>query len=117
MPAAAELLSPELVLVDAELAGDRRVPLPAPPDASSSLWEPAPYRERPPESDSAEADEDAIGEARTRLVEAGIASDVLGSLVRARKGFRRRATLIPASAAATSVALLVLQLYLEHGRL
>jgi hypothetical protein len=116
MPAASDLLSPELVLVAPELPAYPREPLEVPADAYSPLREPdAPDRE--PSSDAVPiAHGQAISEARKRLMEAGVESDVLGSLV-PRKHFRRRARLVPASAAATSVALLVLQLYLSHGAL
>lgn len=56
-------------------------------------------------------------EARQRLLEAGVASDVLGSIVPRGRQLRRRAMLIPALSAACSVALLVFQLYVGQGAL
>jgi hypothetical protein len=56
-------------------------------------------------------------EARERLMRAGVDSEVLGSMVPRVRIFRRRATLVPACAAATAVALFVLQLYVAQGAL
>jgi hypothetical protein len=116
MAAASDLLSPELVLVDPQLMAYPRVPLASPTNARSRLSEPGPDRE-PASASGPSTESDAMSGARMRLMEAGLDSDVLGTLIPARKHFRRRASLIPASAAATSVALLVLQLYLGHGGL
>ena len=118
MAATSNLLSPELVLVDPQLVAYRRAPLAVPTTPRSRLGEPArPDLKVLPVSVPSKPGTDAISEARKRLMEAGLDSDMLGSLVPARKHFRRRASLIPATAAATSVALLVLQLYLGHGQL
>ena len=56
-------------------------------------------------------------EARERLMRAGVDSEVLGSMVPRVRMFRRRATLVPALAAASAVALFVLQLYVAQGAL
>ena len=112
-----EALSPELVLVDPELAADARESL---TDPAGSLRphdaerEPQPVVARGVETTPPE---DTIMEARERLMERGLDSEVLGSLVPSEKHFRRRATLIPATAAATAVGLFVLQLYLNQGSL
>jgi hypothetical protein len=50
-------------------------------------------------------------------MEGGLDSEILGSLVPSGKHVRRRATFIPAAAAATAVALFVVQLYLNQGKL
>jgi hypothetical protein len=118
MAAASDLLSPELALVDPQLVADPRVPPAAFTNPRSRLWDPAaPDGEPVSVSVPSHPGSDAISEARKRLMEAGLDSDVLGSLVPARRHFRRRASVIPASAAATSVALLVLQVYLGNGGL
>jgi hypothetical protein len=50
-------------------------------------------------------------------MERALDSEVLGSLVPPRRRFRRRATFIPATAAAVAVALLVVQLSVNQGKL
>ena len=114
-------VSPEVVLVDPELAASARpllVPREQPPkrrveravrdeDRYSSVRR-AHLAARP---------DDRVTQAHQRLLEAGIASDVLGSMVPAGRCVRRSTTLIPAVSAASSVVLLVLQLYLGQGAL
>lgn len=117
MATVSNLLSPELVLVDPELDVHPRVPLALPTKARSRRLEPAAPNRDPLYGAPSERGNDALSEARKRLMEAGLHSDVLGSLVPPRKDSRSRARLIPAGAAATSVALLVLQLYLGQGQL
>lgn len=118
MAAAPDLVSPELVLVDPQLAAYSRALLTVPADALSRLYEPLhPRREPLPVSVPGDAGVDASAEARERPMEGAFDSEVLGSLMPSRKHFRRRASLIPATAAATSVTLLVIQLYLSHGKL
>jgi hypothetical protein len=112
MAAAPDLVSPELVLVDPQLAAHTR-PL---ADSGGAFWrveKPLPSRrERHPLSVPGHARADASAESRERLTESALESEVPS-----RKQVRRRARLIPATAAATSVILLVVQLYLNHGKL
>jgi hypothetical protein len=118
MAAAPDLVSPELVLVDPQLAAYTRALHADPAGAFSHVEDPLPSgREPPPVSVPGDAGVDASAEARERLMEGALDSEVLGSLAPSREHFRRRARLIPATAAATSVTLLVLQLYLSHGKL
>jgi hypothetical protein len=113
-----EILSPELALVDPELAAEARAYLadPARPLSSRDF-----ERESPPvvvpAVEATPLPEDTIMEARRRLMERGLDAEVLESLLPSGKRFRRRATLIPATAAATAVGLFVLQLYLNQGSL
>lgn len=109
-------ISPEVVLVDPDLAASARPLL--------ELHEQPPKRlaERGLEDQYASIrrvaqPDDREAQARQRLLEAGIASDVLGSMVPCGRHFRRRATLVPAVSAASSVAVFVLQLYLGQGTL
>jgi hypothetical protein len=118
MGTAPDLVSPELVLVDPQLAAYTRALLAVPTDALSRLEQPLPpVREPLPVSVPGDAGGDASVEARKRLMEGALDSEALGSVPRSREHFRRRARLIPAIAAATSVALLVLQLNLGDGKL
>jgi hypothetical protein len=117
-----EIVSPELVLVDPELAADAREFAADSPDASSPAREPShDERESPPVPAPGGTrplhPDDRSAEARQRLMERGLDSEVLASLVPSGKRFRRRATFIPTAAAATAVGLLVFQLYLNHGKL
>jgi hypothetical protein len=98
-------LSPEVMLVDPDLAVTARE-LRARHEATPEWPRPAPAVSRP---------DHRVLEARQRLLDAGIASDVLGSVVPDGRHLRRRATLVPALSAATSVALFVVQLYLGQG--
>jgi len=113
-------VSPELVLVDPELAADAREFLGDDAAVRSLVRQPSEERRaaapapvavppRPPD--------DTSEEARQRLMERGLDSEVLGSLVPSEKQFRRRALFIPAAAAATVVGLFVVQLFLNHGTL
>jgi hypothetical protein len=121
-PARLDIVSPELVLVDPLLGAHARAFLSdsadtlsriaqSPPDGGEPL--PASIRDGGawPHADDASAD------ARERLMDGALDSEVLGSIVPYGRQFRRRATLIPATSAATSVALFVVQVYLSQGRL
>jgi hypothetical protein len=114
-------VSPEVVLVDPDLAASARplhVPHEQPPTrrAERAVDDEDRYSSIPRRHPVAQPDGRAI-QARQRLLDAGIASDVLGSMVPRGGHFRRSATLIPAISAASSVILLVLQLYLGQGTL
>lgn len=117
----AEIVSPELVLVDPALAVEARQLLADSADTRSSVTRPSDDAESPripaPDTAPPQRPDDTSAEARLRLMEHGLDSEVLGSLVPSGKHFRRRATLIPAAAAATAVALFVVQLYLNQGKL
>jgi hypothetical protein len=110
-----EILSPEVALVDPGFAA-----LPFLERDASAPW----LEERgldkgqrhlSVELATSALSEDPALEARRRLMDAGIASDVRGSMIPRGRRYRRRATLIPAFSAATSVALLVAQLYMANG--
>ena len=117
-----DVVSPELVLVDPELAIPARTSLPASerqsaqhelkPAAAAPVKPLAMSLHRGAFSDDARA----TAEARQRLMDGAVVSEVLGALAQVNH-FRRRATLIPSSSAASSVGILVLQLYLGHGHL
>ena len=112
-----EVVSPELVLIDPKLAADARELLgdPAEPDR-----QPLEAKRAAPSSPAAAPPPppgDTNAEARQRLMERGLDSEVLGELVPSEKHFRGRALFIPAAAAATAVALFVVQLYLSQGKL
>src|SRR6266511_3812189 len=107
MPETATVLSPELVLVDPQPGAYPPAPFAVPGTVRPRLTKPAATK---PPSRTGDAHGDAVNAAHERLLKAGIDSDVLGSLVPAGKHFRRRARLVPACAAASAVALLVLQL-------
>jgi hypothetical protein len=105
-------LSPELVLVDAELAKLAR-----------SLLPERAHGEQPPvtgagESRAAAVDElrpgaeVALKRARQRLLDGAVMSEIL-----AESQCRRRITVIPTASAAVAVVLLVTQLYLNQGHL
>jgi hypothetical protein len=113
------LVSPELVLVDPDLAVPARALL---SDAViAGVSEPARLMPRPrvtvPSRDPSTFGEEsaATGDARRRLMDNAVVSESLGGLAPVR--FRRRVTLIPSSSAASSVGILVLQLFLGHGHL
>ena len=122
---ALENLSPELVLVDPSLAASARARLPERDDSRDLAWAGTSARTRPPQvypasfRDYGPLYEVALtnGEALQRLLQGAVDSEVLGSLVPSRRLFRRRTTFVPTSAAAASVALFVVQLFLSQGRL
>ena len=112
--------SPEVGLVDPEFAPSARALLER--DASVRWLEERGLGDKGRRHASVEPatsamPEDQALEARRRLMDAGIASEVRGSTIPRARRFRRRATLIPALSAATSVALFVLQLYVANGAL
>ena len=115
-----EVLSPEVVLVDPVLAPSA-VPFLERDASVPWLGERGVgdkgQRHVSGEPASSPLSEDPGLEARRRLMDAGIASDVRGSMIPRGRRYRRRATLIPALSAATSVALLILQLYVANGTL
>jgi hypothetical protein len=119
----APILSPELVLVDPCLAPSARALLPDPPSTVARMRRSAPRSRQASVLPSAEhglgpsVELQTVVHARRRLMEGGVESEVFGSLPRATKHFRRRATLIPTSSAATAVVLLVLQLWIGEGTL
>src|SRR5919197_1964624 len=96
-----QALSPEVVLVDPDLAASAR-PLLAEPDARVEIGEPSRDEQSEPSALIAKQGfrSEAIAEARQRLMEAGLASEVVGAMLPSGRYFRRRATLIPASSAA-----------------
>jgi hypothetical protein len=113
-------VSPELVLIDPELAADARERLGDPAETRSAVRQPSEARRAAPAASLAvppPPPDDTSAEARQRLMERGLDSEVLGSLVPSGKHFRRRALFIPAASAATAVALFVVQLYLNQGKL
>ena len=121
---ALENLSPELVLVDPSLAASARARLPERDDSRDLAWAGTSARTRPPQvypasfRDYGPLFEVALnGEALQRLLQGAVDSEVLGSLVPSSRPFRRRTTFVPTSAAAASVALFVVQLFLSQGRL
>ena len=115
-------VSPEVVLIDPDLAASAGPLLVSHEQPRKQAAEGASKEEHrysslfPVRPALAHPDARAI-QARQRLLEAGIASDVLGSMVPRRRRLRRRATLIPAISAASSAGVLVLQLYLGQGTL
>jgi hypothetical protein len=111
---------PELGLVDSEFAPSARALLER--DASVGWLQERGLddegrRHVSDEPASPAIPEDQILQARRRLMDAGIASDSRGSMIPRGRRYRRRATLIPAFSAATSVVLLVLQLCVANGTL
>jgi hypothetical protein len=117
-PPQPEVLSPELVLVDPQLAAHVHAVHADHDDAVSHVEEATPAdREPMPVSRPGDSGDDATAAARERLMERALDSEVLGSLVPPGRRFRRRATLIPATAAAVAVALLVVQLSVNQGKL
>ena len=117
----ADEVSPELALVDPDLVASA-APRPIQRDrrpawlANRSVDEQVRDQSLPRAGPMPQHD-DRILKARQRLLEAGIDSDVLGSMVPRGRQMRRRAILIPSLAAASSVALLALQLYMGQGAL
>ena len=107
-------VSPELVLVDPSLATSARESLPA-RSGSATFNEPKSTRSRHGDRGPFGDETEAATEARRRLMHNAVVSEGLSALAPA--AFRRRATLIPSTSAATSVSLFVLQLYLANGHL
>jgi hypothetical protein len=115
-----DVMSPELVLVDPELGLRLRtlhdschLAVPASevdPQETDPPW--APVRHDTAVALALSPDE----EARRRLINGSGDPEVVAQLGRAT-AFRRRATLIPSTSAAISVALFVFQLFLDQGRL
>ncbi len=117
-----ELVSPELALVDAELAASLRPLLPDPGERHDPQAETAPLN--PPAQWEAETEEPApveaevvMSEARDRLMGYAVDGEPLGPRPETRRCLRRRATLVPSLSAASAVALLVTQLYTSQGTL
>ena len=106
-------LSPELALVDAELARVARARLPHRPWAAG-----APAHERARGTIVLSIDDvRGAGRAAERARQRLLAGSVYSELPPDTRHFRRRATLLPTTSASAAVLLLVLQLCLGHGNL
>jgi hypothetical protein len=118
-----DTVSPELVLVDPRLAASARALLPDPAETLARPDRSARVRRRVfpvsfPDDGLSSFEADATSaEARERLMDGAVDSEVMGSLAPSGRHFRRPTTLIPTSSAASAVALFVLQLYMGHGAL
>jgi hypothetical protein len=98
------VLSPELALVDADLAAWARS-LPNPPLSARSASATTPRPKITP---------GLANSARSRLMEGALADEVL-SLIEPPRRLRRRVSLVASSSAAGAVALFVAQLVLTRG--
>jgi hypothetical protein len=129
-----DAVSPELVLVDSELATRVRALLPDPttlerpalvlPSSGDAVTLPAQSNSRKPRvfpmsfpDNGSVLEAGAASEALHRLLEHALDVEVLASRVSSRGHFRRCTTLISTSSAAAATSLLVLQLYLSAGSL
>lgn len=119
---ATELVSPELALVDAELAASLRPLLPDPGERDDPQTEAAPLNphaqwEAGTEEPARVETEVVMSEARDRLMWYAVDGEPLGPRTETRRCLRRRATLVPSLSAASAVALFLTQLYTSQGTL
>jgi hypothetical protein len=130
-----DAFSPELVLVDSDLAARARALLPDPNDgrepppsvptgSGDALTRPAQAKSQKPRvfpisfpDNGSVLEAGAASDALQRLMENAVDSEVHGSQVSSQRHSWRFATLVPTSSAAVATSLLVLQLYLSAGSL